>query len=125
MGRPNTLIANSEPIRFSSVALMKNAIKKLFDWTPSDVLAWEKIRKQGFWHFVLRYGVITFGMILFFLTGGITFISWILEPDSMVSLLFQLAFSACVCLLGGLITGLLTWWMEDGIYQRIMKFRSL
>jgi len=28
-------------------------MKKLFDWTPRDVLAWEKIRKQGFWHFVL------------------------------------------------------------------------
>ena len=48
-----------------------------------------------------------------------------LEPASMDSLLLQLAFSVCVCLLGGLITGLLTWWLEDGIYQKIKKSRSL
>ena len=73
---------------------MKKAIKKLFDWTARDVLAWEKIREQGFWRFVLCYGVITFGMILFILTGGIAFITWALAPESMVSLLLQLAFAA-------------------------------
>ena len=98
---------------------MKKTIKKLFDWTPSDVLAWEKIRKQGLWHFVLCYGVFTFGMALFILTGGVTFIIWVLEPVSFTSLLFQLVFVASVCLLGGLTTGLLTWWLEDAIYQKI------
>jgi len=104
---------------------MKKTIKKLFDWTPRDVLAWENMRQKGWWHFVLCYGVITFGMILFILTGGITFITWVLAPVSFLSLLFQLAFVGSVCLLGGLITGLLTWWMEDGIYQKITKSRSL
>ncbi len=102
---------------------MKKAIKKLFDWTPSDILAWEKIRQQGFLHFVICYGVITFGSILFIIMGGITIITWLLEAESFVSLLFQLAFVASICLLGGLIAGLLTWWLEDGIYLKIKKSR--
>ncbi len=102
---------------------MKKAIKKLFDWTPRDISAWEKIRQPGFWHFVLWYGVITFGAILFIVTGGITFLVWVLAPESIASLLFQLIFVVGVCLLGGLITGLLTWWLEDGIYKRITKSR--
>ncbi len=44
-----------------------------------------------------------------------------LAPVSFASLLFQLTFDAIVCLSGGLVTGLLTWWLEDGIYQKITK----
>lgn len=80
---------------------------------------------QGFWHFVLCYGIFTFGMALFILTGGVTFIIWVLEPVSYTSLLFQLVFVACVCLLGGLTTGLLTWWLEDAIYKKIKKNRMV
>ncbi|MCX6080144.1 MAG: hypothetical protein NTW32_11475 [Chloroflexi bacterium] len=103
---------------------MKKAVKKLFIWTPDDILAWEKIRQQGFWHFVLRSGLIFFGMILFVLTGGITIIANILAQASIANLLFQLVFVGGVCLLGGLFAGLLTWWLEDTIYMKIKKSRS-
>ena len=104
---------------------MQKAIKKLFDWTPRDIAAWEKMRQPSWRHFVFWYGVIGFGPILFGVAGGITFFAWLLAPVGLASLLFQLAFVACVCLLGGLITGLLTWWLEEGIYQKIIKSRSL
>jgi len=103
---------------------MRKAIKKLFDWTPSDVLAWEGLRQRGFWHFVIGYGVIGFGLFLFILAGAITIITWFLAPLGLASLFFQLAVDVGVCLLGGLVTGLLTWWLEDGIYQRIIRSLS-
>jgi hypothetical protein len=103
---------------------MRKAIKKWFDWTPSDVRAWEKMRQPGFWHFVLGYGVIGFGLFLFILMGGATLFTWILAPFGLAGLFFQLAVTAGLCLLGGLVTGVLTWWLEDGIYQRIKKSRS-
>jgi len=102
---------------------MKRAIKKLFDWTANDVLAWEKIRQQGFGHFVIWYGLLGFGPLLFVLSGGATVLTWILASAGLSGLLFQLTFIAAVCLTGGLITGLLTWWLEDSIYQKIKKSR--
>ena len=49
--------------------------------------------------------------------------TWVQVAVSLASLLFQLAFVAIVCLLGGLITSLVTWWMEDGIYRKIVQSR--
>ena len=102
---------------------MIQAIKKLFIWTPSDVAAWEKIRARGFGRFVLGYGMFGFGGLLFLVTGIITLVGWVLSPAGFVALLFRLAVSLGVCLLGGLIAGLLTWWLEDGIYRWIKKSR--
>ena len=103
---------------------MIKSIKKLFDWTPRDVAAWEKIRQPGLWHFVLWYGVKGFGLILFIVMGGVTVIRWLLALASFASLILQLAVVAGVCLLGGLVTGFLIWWLEDGIYKKIIKSRS-
>jgi hypothetical protein len=102
---------------------MKKTIKKLFDWTASDTQAWEKIRQRGFWHFIIRYGMLGFGLFLFILSGVATVLSWRQAPNGLSGLLFQLTFVAGVCLSGGLITGLLTWWLEDSIYRKIMKSR--
>ena len=30
-------------------------LKKYFDWTPSDLAAWEKIRAKGLRHFILWF----------------------------------------------------------------------
>ena len=102
---------------------MIKAIKKLFDWTPSDIAAWEKIRQPGWWHFVLWYGLLFFGTFLFIVTGGITLINWFRTSSSFSGLLFQLAVDAAVCLMSGSVTGLLTWWLEDGIYWKMIKSR--
>jgi len=102
---------------------MLRMVKKLFDWTPSDIAAWERIRQKGLWRFSLWYGL-GFSGILFLLMGAVTILFWFKEPTSIGGLFFQLAFTAGVCLLGGLIASLTTWWMEERIYQKIMRSRS-
>jgi len=44
-------------------------LKKLFDWTPSDIAQWEKIREKGLRHFVYWYGIQRFSGILFIFFG--------------------------------------------------------
>ena len=100
---------------------MIKAIKKLFDWTPSDIAAWEKMRQPGAWHFVAWYGLIGFGSFLLLVTGAITLFNWFRQPGTPASLFLQLAADVLIFLAGGLITGLSTWWLEDGIYKRIIK----
>ena len=103
---------------------MLQAVKKLFDWTENDIAAWERIRQKGLRRFMLWYGL-AFSGIMFLVMGTVTFFTWLQTITSLASLLFQLAFVATVCLLGGLITSLVTWWMEEYIYRRITQSRSL
>jgi hypothetical protein len=101
---------------------MLQTVKKLFGWTPSDIAAWEKIRKKGLWHFELWYGL-AFSGIIFMVMGIVIFFTWVQVAVSLASLLFQLAFAAIVCLLGGLVTSLATWWIEEHIYRKIVQSR--
>jgi hypothetical protein len=103
---------------------MLKTVRKLFDWTPSDITAWESIRQKGLWHFGLWYGF-AFSGIMFLVMGAVAFFTWFQLLASFASLLFQLIFVAIVCLLGGLIASLVTWWMEERIYRKIAKFRPL
>ena len=104
-------------------------LKKYFDWTPSDVEKWEELRANGLGHFVLWYGIKLFAGWLFALVGAGVLFFWIktsIQEHSvnLASLALQLAFTAVVCLLGGLVTGLSTWALEDGIYQRMMREKA-
>jgi hypothetical protein len=101
---------------------MLSAVKKLFDWTESDIAAWERIRKKGLWRFMSWYGL-GFSGILFIVISTVTFFSWLQASAGITSLLFQLLFTATLCLLGGLIASLGTWWLEENIYLKIMRFR--
>ena len=103
---------------------MLQAVKKLFDWTENDIAAWERIRQKGLRRFILWYGL-AFSGIMSLVMGAVTFFTWLQTITSLASLLFQLAFVATVCLLGGLITSLVTWWMEEYIYQKITQSRPL
>lgn len=38
------------------------------------------------------------------------------------NLIVELGFIALVCLLGGLVASLATWWMEEKLYQKFKKF---
>jgi hypothetical protein len=108
-------------------------IKKLFDWTPRDISKWETIRKKGLRHFVLWYGVVLFGGIMFSFLGGIAFLAWskaFLEDKVALSvaaiprfifLVLELIFIAAVCLAGGLINSLVTWVVEENIYRKYKK----
>ena len=93
-------------------------LKKLFDWTPSDVAAWEKIRQKGWRHFLVWYGGISFGGILFVALGGAALTGWFQSSGTAARFLFQLASVALMCLLGGFINAVLTWLVEEHLYQR-------
>ena len=101
-------------------------IKKYFDWTPRDIAAWEAIRSRGLLRFVLGYGLVGFGGLMFVLLGGAAVFLWIRasipswEPGSarFIFLVLELVFIAALCLAGGLVTSLLTWFMEEKIYHR-------
>ena len=105
-------------------------LKKYFDWTPRDISTWEMIRKKGLRNFVFWYGLVSFGGILFILLGGAVFVPWakaFLENQVTISiaaiphftfLVLELLFVAAVCVLGGLFTSLVTWFMEEAIYRK-------
>jgi hypothetical protein len=100
-------------------------IKKLFDWTPRDIAYWEKIRQRGLGKFILWYGLLITGGLLFLVFGLATFFLWLRQawgtPVTSSSLYFlvgQLVFVALVCLLGGMINSLVTWAVENRLYRK-------
>ena len=101
-------------------------LKKYFDWTPSDIAAWEKIRAGGLVRFMLWYGLKLFAGLLFLLVGGAIIALWLKDllerqAGDIRGLALELLFAAAVCLLGGLVAGLATWALEEGIYRKLMK----
>ena len=102
-------------------------IKRLFDWTPRDIAAWEKIRGKGFRHFVGWYGVAITGGGLFIFLGGATFLIWLgrtlgdqagLTGARWLFLALQLLFVVLFCLVGGIINSLITWAVEERLYRK-------
>jgi hypothetical protein len=100
-------------------------IKKLFDWTPRDIAYWEKIRKRGLGKFIVWYGLLITGGLLFIVFGLATFILWLRQvggsqvtSSGLYFLLGQLIFVALVCLLGGMINSLITWVVENRLYRK-------
>lgn len=104
-------------------------LKRYFDWTPRDIAYWEKIQAKGFWRFFLWYGLGITGGGLFVIFSLYTFVRWFLKfsqayntSASRFILFEQLIFTLIVCLLAGIINGLLTWWVEQRQYR---KYKSL
>lgn len=104
---------------------MPTMIKKLFDWTPRDIAYWEKIRQKGFGNFVAMYGIIVTGGLLFLIFGLLTLFFLLKQmrgvPPASINWLFivgQLLFVALVCLVGGVINSLVTWVVEEKLYQK-------
>jgi hypothetical protein len=103
-------------------------IKKLFDWTPRDIAYWEKIRQRGLWKFIVWYGLLITGGLLFIVFGLATFILWLRQvwgsqvtSSSLIFLLGQLVFVALVCVLGGMINSLITWVVENRLYRKYQE----
>ena len=97
--------------------------ERFFNWTASDVAAWEQIRKKGWLQFTLSYGLALFGGALFVLIGGVvTILAW--SQRQFASLIPQLVLIAVLCLLGRLICGLSTWAMEEKLYYKFKKIHS-
>ncbi len=106
-------------------------IKRLFDWTPRDIAYWEKIRQRGLGKFIVWYGMLITGGVLFVVFGLVTTFLWLRQvwgtqvtPTSLLFLIGQLAFVAMVCLLGGIINSLITWMVEQRLYTKY-KGRSV
>jgi hypothetical protein len=100
-------------------------LKRLFDWTPRDIAYWEKIRQRGLGKFIVRYGMLITGGLLFIVFGLLTFFVWLRQAwgtqvtaSSLVFLIGQLVFVALVCLLGGIINSLITWVVEEKLYRK-------
>jgi hypothetical protein len=100
-------------------------IKRLFDWTPRDIAYWEKIRQRGLGKFIIWYGMLITGGLLFIVFGLLTFIGWIRQawgmpviPSGLYFIAGQLVFVALVCLLGGIINSLVTWVVEERLYRK-------
>jgi len=73
------------------------------------------------------------GGILFVLIGGVSAFTWVkgfledqaanpIPLDSPIAFWgLELAFIAAVCLLGGVLSSLLTWAMEEAVYRKMMR----
>ena len=98
-------------------------LKKWFDWTPRDIAAWEKIRAKGLGRFLLGYSSLVGGG-LFVIVGSISFFRWRQAAADLASLGLELLLMVFGCLLGGLLNSLLTWWLEERIYRKIVAGRT-
>ena len=67
--------------------------------------------------FVLVYGLGLFGGLLFVLLGGAAaLLRWRkAQTDNLIS---ELIVIALICLLGGLVNSLVTWFVEEKLYQK-------
>jgi hypothetical protein len=100
-------------------------IKKLFDWTSRDIAYWEKIRQRGLAKFIVWYGMLITGGVLFIFFSLVTLLLWLKQvwgtQVTRTNLLFlfgQLVFVALVCLLGGIINSMITWVVENRLYRK-------
>ncbi len=72
---------------------------------------WERIKQRGFWHFVLLRGVLAWGLSVG--TIGIIF-----EYVSRREEAFAWYFILGLCLAGGFVWGVATWFVSMRIYSR-------
>ena len=102
-------------------------MKKYFDWTPRDIAQWEAIRERGLWHFLLWYGLLVSGGVIFVIPAAAVLFNWVRlntgvdNHPGLAALALQLAFMAAVCVLGGLVNGLVTWVVEERLYQKYIR----
>ena len=103
-------------------------IKRLFDWTPSDIAYWEKLRERGLLYFIGWYGVLISGGVLFLVFGIVTLIIWIgqiswalITPLNWIFLGFKLMIVAVVCLIAGIANSLITWVVEERLYRKYKR----
>ncbi len=78
------------------------------------IKAWEAIRAKGKWNFILKWGVLGFGGMMFLLMGlALPYLMhW---PNSLTAK--TLAIQAVISLIDGLILGYLYWFVWDKRYD--------
>ena len=101
-------------------------LKKWFDWTPRDIAQWEAIRQKGPGRFMAWYGLLISGGLFFIIPGAAILFSWIKSllgdrPVSLAYLGLRLLVTAALCLAAGLINGLVTWLVEEKLYQKYAR----
>ncbi len=100
-------------------------IKKLFDWTPRDIAAWEKIQQKGLGKFILWYGMAVTGGLLFLALGIAAVVSWLrrtlgqpITSADWLFLLVQLVLLVLVSCIAGISNSLITWRVEQRLYRK-------
>ncbi len=100
-------------------------IKKLFDWTPRDIATWEKIQKKGLGRFVLWYGIVVTGGLLFLALGIAALVGWLrrlagqpIASEDWLFLVVQLVFLVVVSSIAGVFNSLITWLVEQRLYRK-------
>jgi len=101
-------------------------LKKYFDWTPSDIAAWEQLRAKGLPRFILWFGIQIFALWLFVIVAVALVLFWIKDAlanqaTAPAVLALQLLLAAAACLIGGFVAALSTWALEESIYRKLMQ----
>lgn len=105
--------------------LKKFWTERFFNWTPQDVADWEKIREKGFSRFILRYGMMLSGAILIIIVGGmVMLLAWNKSHTSLTPELSVMGMIGAICLIGGLVNGLITWTVEEKMYRKFKKIHK-
>ena len=103
--------------------LKKFWTERFFNWTPQDVVDWEKIREKGLRHFILRYGMmLSSGIFIILVIGSVILLGW--NKSHAASLIPELIVIGLICLIGGLVNGLLTWAVEEKMYRKFKKIHT-
>ena len=101
-------------------------LKKWFDWTPRDIAQWEAIRQKGLGRFIAWYGLLISGGLFFIVPGAAILFTWVKSllsdrPGSIAYLGLRLLVTAVLCLFAGFINSLVTWLVEEKLYQKYAR----
>jgi predicted histidine transporter YuiF (NhaC family) len=93
-------------------------------WTSDQLERLEKARAKGPLHFIILYGVIGWGVpfgIIFILVRVV--LPWISESPEyrQGDLISKIAIAAALCLIGGLVLGILTWSASERRYRKYIQ----
>lgn len=82
---------------------------------------WPAIRAKGMAHFVLVRGLLLWGGLMFVASVAMT---WVKFGPQNPRFGLMLGVSAGLCIVGGLIWGLLTWTINERIFRNINPHRD-
>ena len=82
---------------------------------------WPTIRAKGMAHFVLVRGLLLWGGLMFALSVAMT---WVKFGPQHPRFGLLLGVAAGLCLVGGLLWGLLTWTINERIFRNINPHRN-
>ena len=83
---------------------------------------WPAIRARGLWHFVLLRGVLFWGGLMFFAMLVMLAVKFGIGHPRFPLLV---GVDAGLCLIGGLVWGLTTWFLNERLYRALLISKKL